>query len=183
MSDKETSSDRLVDFITGKTVPNIGVEEIRQVIERFLVEEKGYMKTDITVDADVAVDIAGSVYKSQLDLLVSVVDRRFMVIKCAAGSLESREKEVLSAARIVAVSQVPYAVASDGKTAVIYDTVSGKKTGETLGQIPTRKNASETLNAVEPVEISEKRREKENLIFRSYDSMNINVLRKTNESS
>lgn len=183
MSDKETSSDTLVDFITGKTVPNIGVEEIRQEIERFLVEEKGYWKTDIIVDADVAVDIAGSVYKSQLDLVVSVDDRRFMVIKCAAGSLESREREVLSAARIVDIYQVPYAVASDGKTAVIYDTVSGKKTGETLDQIPTRQNASETLNAVEPLEISEKRCEKEKLIFRSYDSMNVNVSRKTSERS
>jgi len=178
MSDNTKSYDMLVDYITGKTVPNIGVEEIRQVLERFLVEEKGYKKIDISVDVDVAIDIAGRVYKSQLDLVVSVDDRRIMVIKCAAGSLESREREVLSASRIVDIHQIPYAIASDGKTAVIYDTASGKKTGDTLSRIPSRQDAKEILSTLKPVEISEKRREKEKLIFRSYDSMNVNVFRK-----
>ena len=178
MSGKETSHDTLVDYITGKTVPNIGVEEIRQTLERFLVENKDYRKSDIMVDFDVAIDIAGSVYQSQLDLVVSVENRNFMVIKCAAGSLESRQREVISAARIADTCQIPYAVASDGKTAVIYDAVSGKKIGASLSQLHSRRDATEILNTLEPVEISEKRREKEKLIFRSYDSMNVNVFRK-----
>ena len=32
----------LIDFITGRETPNIGAEENRQVVERFLVEQKGY---------------------------------------------------------------------------------------------------------------------------------------------
>ncbi|MGB9500181.1 MAG: type I restriction enzyme HsdR N-terminal domain-containing protein [Dissulfuribacterales bacterium] len=178
MPDNTKSYDMLVDYITGKTLPNIGVEEIRQDIERFLVEKKGYQKSDITVNFDVEIDIAGSIYQSQLDLVVSVDDKRFMVIKCAAGSLESRRREVLSAARIADACQIPYAVASDGKTAVIYDTISGKKTGASLSRIPSRKEATETLSKLKPLEISKKRREKEKLIFRSYDSMNVNVSRK-----
>jgi len=178
MPDKTPPFETLVDYITGKTVPNIGVEEIRQNLERFLVEKKGYQKSDIMVNFDVEIDIAGSVYLSQLDLVVSVEDKRFMVIKCAAGSLESRQREVLSAARIADDFPIPYAVASDGKIAVIYDVVSGKKTGASLSRILSRKEATERLNTLKPIEISKKRREKEKLIFRSYDSMNVNVFRK-----
>ena len=30
----------ITDFVTGKDVPNIGAEENRQVVERFLIEQK-----------------------------------------------------------------------------------------------------------------------------------------------
>ena len=47
MSDNGKKYEMLVDYITGKTVPNIGVEEIRQRVEQYLVEVKGYRKEDI----------------------------------------------------------------------------------------------------------------------------------------
>jgi len=173
--------DMLVDYITGKQVPNVGVEEIRQHLEQYLVEVKGYQKKDIAVDADIRIDINGSLYASQLDLVVSVENRRFMVIKCAAGSLESREREVLSASRIFASSPIPYAVVSDSKTAVIYDSANGKKVGEGLSKIPSRTTAGNFFKTNQPVQIPEKRLKKEKIIFRSYDSMNVNVSRKVNE--
>ena len=43
----------LIDYITGKEVPNVGAEENRQAIERFLVEEKGFAREDIAVDVDI----------------------------------------------------------------------------------------------------------------------------------
>jgi hypothetical protein len=178
---KKNTDDLLVDFITGKPIKNIGVEEHRQKFLRFLVEEKGYYKTDIHVDADIKIDIAGSIYQSKLDIVVSVDEKSFMVIKCAAGSLESREREVLSAARIFTNHQIPYSVAADGDTAVVYDTVSGKKVGEGLNYIPARSEAKKILASKQLLEISGKRREKEKIIFRSYDSMNINVSYKARE--
>ena len=36
------SDDTLVDYITGKTVANVGAEANRQAVERFLVQKKGY---------------------------------------------------------------------------------------------------------------------------------------------
>ncbi|MBC2716381.1 MAG: type I restriction enzyme HsdR N-terminal domain-containing protein [Desulfobacteraceae bacterium] len=177
MPDIEKAYDMLVDYITGKTVPNVGVEEIRQRLEQYLVEIKGYQKKDIRVDADIEIDIKGSRYASQLDLVVSVENRSVMVIKCAAGSLESREREVVSASRIFESKPIPYAVVSDSKTAVVFDTVSGKKIDHGLHAIPSRAAAEEILSTIEPALISEKRKEKEKIIFRSYDSMNVNVQR------
>jgi len=177
MPDMLRAHDTIVDYITGKTVPNIGVEEIRQHLERFLVEEKGYAKADICVGADISVNIDGNMYQSRLDLVVSAESLQFMVVKCAAGSLESRQREVLSASRIISSYQVPYSVVSDGKTAVIYNTITGKKCAEGLSKIFSHAEAKKILSEEKPVEISKSRRAKEKILFRSYDSMNVNVLR------
>ena len=178
MAEDEISQDVMVDYITGKTVANVGTEEIRQRVEKYLVEEKGYQKEDISVGADIEIDIDGDRYASQLDLVVSVEKKGFMVIKCAAGSLESREREVISAARIFASRPLPVAVVSDSKTAVVYDTVSGKKIGKEMESIPSPSEAAVILSAFQPPETSDKKKQRERIVFRSYDSMNVNVCRK-----
>ena len=93
----------IIDFITGKDVPNIGAEEHRQAVERFLVEQKGFLKEDIEVDADIEMRVGGEPYRSQVDLVVSADGgkTRFMAIRCAAGSLGSREREIVAAARLL----------------------------------------------------------------------------------
>ncbi len=133
----------ITDFVTGRHVPNVGAEENRQVIERFLVEQKGYLKEDIQLDVDIEMTIAGELYRSQLDLVVSADGgkTRFMAIKCAAGSLGSREREIVAAARLLGDYQIPISVASDGKTAIVMDTVSGKKIGAGMDAVPSKKEA------------------------------------------
>jgi len=177
MLDKGKNYEMLEDYVTGKQVPNVGIEEIRQHLEQYLVEVKTYQKEDIRVDADIEIDIDGSSYASQLDLVIFIENISFMVIKCAAGSLESRQREVVSASRIYETSPVPYAVVSDSKTAIIYDSVSGKKIDKGLSAIPSREAAKKILSARQPAQIPEKRLEKEKIIFRSYDGMNVNTQR------
>ena len=169
----------ITDFVTGKEIPNIGAEENRQMVERFLVNEKGFSKEDIAVDVDIEITIAGETYRSQIDLVVSV-DAGYesiclMAIKCAAASLGSREREILAAARLLAENQLPYSVVSDGKTAIVLDTVSGKKLGEGLNAIFSKAEAREKLKEIKPLPFPKEKREREKLIFRSFDSMNVNV--------
>ena len=102
---------------------------------------------------------------------------RFMAIKCAAASLGSREREILAAARLLGENQLPFSVVSDGKTAIVLDTVSGKKLGQGLIAIPSKEEAQEKLKAIKPLPFPKEKREREKLIFRSYDSMNVNVSR------
>ena len=93
----------ITDFVTGKEIPNVGAEENRQMVERFLVNEKGFSKEDIEVDVDIEMTVAGEPYRSQIDLVVSIDGgaTRFMAIKCAAASLGSREREILAASRLL----------------------------------------------------------------------------------
>lgn len=165
----------IVDYVTGKQIPNVGAEENRQLVERILVDEKGYSKEDIAVDVDLDLTVAGEPYRSQIDLVVGLESNRFMAIKCAAASLGSREREILAAARLLAENQLPFSVVSDGKTAIVLDTVSGKKLGEGLNAIPSKAQAQKKLKEIKVLPFPKDKREREKLIFRSYDSMNVNV--------
>jgi len=165
----------ITDFITGQPIPDMGAEANRQAVERLLVRDKGYTKKDIDVDVEMVLTVAGERYRTRLDLVVRVGGTRYMVIKCAAGSLGSREREVIAAARLLDENyQIPLAVVSDGETAIVIDTVTGKKLGEGLDAIPSKDMAESRLLRLDPVPLDENRREREKLIFRSYDMMNVN---------
>lgn len=176
-SDVQKPYEMITDYLTGREIPDIGAETHRQAVEKYLHEELNYPLSSIEVDVALALDVAGERYDTQLDLVIRVSDRPVMVIKCAAGSLSSREKEVLAAARIMEDLPVPYAVVSDGKTALVYDALSRKKIAEGLYQIPSYEAAREFLKTYAPAPIPEDRREREKIIFKSYDSMNLNVQR------
>ena len=167
--------DTIIDFVSGRPLPNVGAEANRQAVEAFLVNRKEYAKTDVEVNAAIKLTVGNKPYQSRLDLVVSVDGTRFMLIKCAAGSLGSRERESLAAARLFDAHQIPLTVVSDGRTAIVLDTVSGKKIGEGLDAVPTREEARRHLKATSLQPLPDKRREKEQLIFRSYDMMNVNV--------
>jgi hypothetical protein len=168
----------ITDFVTGKQVPNVGAEGNRQAVERFLVKEKGFHQEDIEVDADIEISIDGESYRSQIDLIVSVEAKRFMAIKCAAGSLGSREREILSAARILDPHPLPRAVVSDGKNAIVMDVLSGKKIGEGMEAICSKAAAKIILHETHIEPLTEKHSKQQKLIFRTYHRLNVNVRRK-----
>ena len=165
------------DYITGQKVPNVGAEANRQAIERYLVEEKGFRKQDIQVNAPIRMQIRDQAYRSYVDLVISMDGRKLMVIKCAPGSLGSRERETIAAARLLDVNQIPLALVSDGKSAILLDVANGRKVGEGMAAIPSRRELSNNFKEVTLEPITGERREREKLIFRSYDSMNVNVIR------
>ncbi|ETR72077.1 MAG: hypothetical protein OMM_01990 [Candidatus Magnetoglobus multicellularis str. Araruama] len=169
--------DTITDFITGKKIPNIGAEENRQTIERFLVEQKNYAPKDFILNADIDLKIGLDRYQSQVDLVIRLHDQSVMVIKCVAGSLGSHEREAIAAARLLEVNQIPVSVVSDGKNALIRDVLTGKKMGEGLSSIPSQDEAIQILYHYTPTPVPEDRIEREKLVFRTYDAMNVNVSR------
>ena len=168
----------IVDFITGARLANAGAEANRQEVERLLIHAKGYAKSDVGVDVPIEFNINGEIYRSTIDLVVSAKGLPCMVIKCAPGSLNSREREVVAAARILSTHQIPLAVASDGKTAIVWDTLSGKRIGQGLDAIPSKNLAVESFDPNALIPLADSRRQRQKLIFRSYDMMNVNVDRK-----
>ena len=171
--------DLLIDSLTGEPVANVGAEENRQIFQRLLVAEKGYAKTEISRDVDIDLNVGGQPYRSQIDLVVCLnADTPLMVVKCAAGSLGSREREIVAVARLLYDQVVPLAVVTDGRTAVVLDGIAGQKKGQGLAAVPSRAEAQRLLQQWVPRPLAPDRREREKLIFRTYDSMNVNVQRK-----
>ncbi|HSO20843.1 MAG TPA: type I restriction enzyme HsdR N-terminal domain-containing protein [Desulfosarcina sp.] len=178
MNPSPSNPEQVTDFITGRSVPNIGAEMNRQRVERHLVEEKGCRPDEIIVDAPIQMEINGECYRSTIDLVVRIDKRPLVAIKCAAGSLGSREREAISAARLLDAFPLPLAVVSDGYTATVLDTRTGRKMGEGLAAIPTREALVALANTAPPPPLTPERLARERLIFRSYDSMNVNVQRR-----
>jgi hypothetical protein len=178
MLEKPKPYDMLTDYVTGKEVPNIGAEENRQRVERFLVETKGYTKDDIEVDADLEFTIGDEEVHSNVDLVVRVQGKRFMVLRCVPGSLVSRQRETLAAARLLDAYQIPYSVVTDGKGAQLLNTATGEVLDQGMGAIPSKEEAIRRMKEMKLQPFPQDRLEREKIIFRSYDEMNINVQRK-----
>ncbi|MDL2275599.1 type I restriction enzyme HsdR N-terminal domain-containing protein [Desulfosarcina sp. OttesenSCG-928-G10] len=142
------------------------------------MKKKGYQPDDIQVDMPISVDIDGAPYKSTVDLVIRIEDRPMMAIKCAAGSLGSREREIVSAARLLAIAPLPLAAVSDGVTAILIDVATRKKIGEGLDALPHRQNMVDRFKIAPLPPLSPDQLAREKLVFRSYDSMNVNVAKK-----
>ena len=169
----------IIDYVTGKEVPEVGAEANRQAISRLLVEEKGFAKEDIEIDVDIAFEVAGEPYRSQVDLVVVIgPDRtRYMAVKCVAGSIGSCEREIVAAARLLVSYQIPIAVTTDAESAIVLDTISGKKIGEGLDAIPDKNLALKDLETRTLQPYPGERLERERLIYRTYNSEYVNVAR------
>ncbi|MEW6410745.1 MAG: type I restriction enzyme HsdR N-terminal domain-containing protein [Nitrospirota bacterium] len=161
----------ICDFITGQELTDTDDERIRQGIERFLVEEKGYSKEDVEVDKEFEISIDGEVNRSKVDIIVCVEEKRFMIIRCARGSLVSREREVISCARTFDVYQIPFAIVTNGEDAEVLDTVTGEVISCGLGAIPSKREALEAIKRIEFKRLPKERIEKEKRIFLAFDAI------------
>ncbi len=161
----------ICDYITGRLFPDTDDERIRQKIERLLIDQKGYSRQDIEVDRDFEIVIEEEVYRPKADLIVSVEGKRFMLMRCARGSLVSRETEVVSCARILDDYQIPFAVVTNGEDAEVLETVSGEVIGNGLESIPSKEKSLEAVKQIEFKKLQEKRIEKEKRIFLAFEAI------------
>ena len=161
----------IYDFIRGQTFIDTDAERIRERIERFLIEEKGYSKKDIEVGREFEIALGDGLNRSKVDLVISVEGNIFMIIRCARGSLVSREREVLSCARILDIYIIPFAIVTNGEDAEVLDTLSGEVIGCGLEAIPSKNQALEALGRIEFRRLPEERIEKEKRIFLAFDAI------------
>ena len=99
---------------------------VRKMAELLLLDEKGYAAGDVKKNVAFDVVLGQEKLRSHVDLLVSVDGKKAMVIKCAPGSLSSRERHVLASARVMSDIPVPVAVVMDPVSAVVLDSATGK---------------------------------------------------------
>ncbi len=173
----EKDSQQITDFITGEKLPNVGAEENRQVVERYLVETYGFAKEAIRINVPLSVTVKGEAYHGRVDLVVSANSRTVMVIKCVAGSPGSWQREMIAAARLLEERPVPWAVVSDGQTAVAVNLLDGKTVDEGLDAILNIEQAALMADKPPLPKLTEKQRQKESILFRSYNMDQVNVAR------
>lgn len=145
--------------------------DARRMISYLLVEKKGYLPEDIEKRVVFEVKLGPETAYSSVDFLISIAGRKAMIIKCAAGSLSSRERQAVAIARLVSSPPAPVAVVADPVNAEVLDVSTGKVTGEGFGAIPVREQLVEMLSNYSSQLLSAERLEKEKRILLAFDAI------------
>ncbi len=144
---------------------------VRHMTERMLREEKGYAQSDVAKKVVFDVVLGKETVTSFVDFLVSSGNRHAMVIKCAAGSLSSRERHVVDAARVLESLPVPIAVVIDQMSAVVLDTATEKVIGEGFDGIPSKQELSGLLAGRESKPLAPEKLEREKRVLLAFDAI------------
>lgn len=132
----------LNDYLTGEELVDTDDERIRQRLSRMMVDELGYHRQELQPRLFIETLFTRHFVRSIIDLTVSIEGRQFMIIRYGPGSLVSRERSALAAARILNDSyQIPLAVVTNGSDALLLDTTTGQTIGDGMSAIPSRKAA------------------------------------------
>ena len=158
-------------FITGETIVDTDDERCRQEIARLLVEEKGYAKSDLEPRLCIETLYNGQFVASSIDITVREAGKRFMILRYAPGSIVTRERSAIAAARVLEPAyQIPLAVVTNCREAEILDTYTGKVIRQGLDKIPDKKEAGVLVNSLrfEPF-ADETKKDRERRILNAYD--------------
>lgn len=145
--------------------------EARRMTAYLLKEKKGYDSGDVRVGLAFEVQLDAETAWSSADFLVSIDGKMAMIIKCAAGSLDSRERQAVAAARVISSPPLPVAVVADPVTAEVLDVASGKVTGEGFSAIPTKEQLRSIVAARVMQPLDPLRLEKEKRILLAFDAI------------
>ena len=160
-----------VDYITGETIVDTDDERCRQELAKLLIEKKGYAKSDLEPRLCVETLYNGQFVASTIDITARVEDKRFMVLRFAPGSIVTRQRPAIAVARVLEpLYQIPLAVVTNSKDAVVLDTYTGKVIRQGLDSIPDRKEAASLVRTLrfEPFD-DEERKDRERRILNAYD--------------
>ena len=159
------------DYLTGETIVDTDDERCRQDLAKFLVEEKGYDKGDLEPRLCIETLYSGQFVSSTIDITVRVAEKRLMILRFAPGSIVTRERSAIAAARVLEPAyQIPLAVVTNCREAEVLDTYTGKVIRQGLDNIPDRKEAEELVNSLrfDPFD-DETRKDRERRILNAYD--------------
>ena len=132
----------LQDYLTGEELTDTDDERLRQQISRMMVEDRGYHKDDLEPRLFIETLFTRNFVRSTIDLTVRLSGKQFMIIRYGPGSLVSRERSALAAARVLNEKyRIPLAVVTNGRDALLLDTISTQVLGEGMEAIPTKAEA------------------------------------------
>jgi hypothetical protein len=161
----------LHDYLTGEELVDTDDERTRQELARMMVEEKGYAKEDLEPRRAIETLFATQFVRSTITLTASLDGRRVMVIRYAPGSLVSRERSAIAAARVLEEAyQLPLAVVTNGRDAELLDTASGEVIATGMEGIPDYQRMRELFPALVFRErLDARKRERELRILNAFD--------------
>lgn len=129
----------LNDYLTGEELTDTDDERIRQQISRMMVEQLGYRKQELKPRLKIETLFTRNFVTSTIDLTVELEDRQVLIVRYGPGSLVSRERSALAAARVLNQAyRIPLAVVTNGRDALLLDTITTDAIGQGMEAILDR---------------------------------------------
>jgi hypothetical protein len=153
------------DYITGRMIPDTHDERIRQAVSNLLIEVKGFQKTEVQTRQTLTLTVDQKTGLIPVDFIIRLSDKACMIIMYGPGSLVTRQRPTLAAARLMDDHVIPFSVITNGMDAITMESESGRIIGEGLETIPTREELAKKMKHVVLQRISDDRREKEQRIL------------------
>ncbi len=140
----------LNDYLSGEELPDTDDEQTRQQLAEMLVKDKGYAKEELEPRLDIETTYNHIFVRSIIDLTVRVEGKRLFILRYGAGSLVTREKSAIAAARVLEPEyRIPFAVVTNGRDAELLETARGKVLAIGMEAIPDRKQAGRMVTEAE----------------------------------
>jgi hypothetical protein len=161
----------LNDYLTSEELTDTDDERYRQKLSRMLVEEKGYAPEELVPRRYIETLFSRSFVRSTIELTVNLTGRDFMIIRYGPGSLVSRERAAIAAARVLNKEyRIPLAIVTNGEDAEILDTATGAILEYGLQAIPDRTKALKIIPELEFLPPQDPiKREREMRILNAFD--------------
>ena len=156
------------DFITGRQLPDSDNERIRQKLEKFLVEEKGYAPDMITVDHPFGIHCKDDSESATADLVVTVHGKPLMLMQCHRGSIVTRHREAISASRLAMDVVIPITVVTNGEDLDILDTWTSDVRAGGWESLPDFSEANELVDQEKFEPWPDHKRERESRVFLAF---------------
>jgi hypothetical protein len=159
------------DFLTGEELADTDDERCRQKIARLLVEDLGYAKDAIIPRLVLTTSFAQRTVESRIDFAVRCEGRIFLIIRYAPGSLVTRERAAVAAARVLfSEHRVPLAVVINGPDAELIDSGNGRVLGNGLAAIPSKARALKMIASLDFAPLSDEgKRQREFRLLNAFD--------------
>ncbi len=126
----------LVDFLSGKKIPDTHDERYRQKIARFLVERKGFAKNRIDSQIPLVVEAGDRRGQIKVDFGIRIEGRIVMIIKYGPGSLVTRYRPALAMTRVLVPHQIPLVAVTNGEALHLLDGEKGGVLSEGFESLP-----------------------------------------------
>ncbi len=159
------------DYLTGEVIVDTDDERCRQELAKLLVETKGYDKEDLEPRLCIETLYNKQFVASTIDITVRIGGKRFMILRFAPGSLVTRERSAIAAARVLEPAyQIPLAVVTNCRDAEVLDTYTGEVIRQGMENIPSRQEAEDLVKKLrfEPF-VDEAKKDRERRILNAYD--------------
>ncbi|MDA3970346.1 MAG: type I restriction enzyme HsdR N-terminal domain-containing protein [Desulfobulbaceae bacterium] len=158
------------DYITGEKLVDTDDERIRQQLARYMVEEQGWEKQDIEMRLRIETLFNQQFVTSKITMVLSLDGARCLMLRYGPGSLVTRERPALAAARVLSErAQVPLVVVTNGVDAELLDTITGKVISTGMSSVPSRAKVKKMVSELCFDPYDGRKREAELRILNAFD--------------